>query len=154
MVEFLLIFFTAVLILISGFVVLVILMQRPSANAGLGSALGGGAAESALGAQAGDILTKITMYGCVAFFITAFGLYLGFMATGHKKKAEFSGIEDKLSKIVEVQETKTATPAEGITVTDVKTTADQAVPAATEAAKQVEEPAVKVEESKKEATEK
>ena len=72
--------FTVVLILVSAFLVLIILMQRASANSGMGSALGGGAAESALGGEAGNVLTKLTVKAAVVFFVVAFGLYLGHMA--------------------------------------------------------------------------
>jgi len=71
---------TLLLILVSGFLVLIILMQRASSNSGMGSALGGGAAESALGAGAGNVLTKGTIIGSVAFFVLSFGLYLGLLA--------------------------------------------------------------------------
>ena len=83
-------FFTILLILVSIFLVLIVLMQRASANSGMGSALGGGAAESALGGEAGNILTKLTVKGIVIFFVVAFGLYLGQMASFDN--AERSGI--------------------------------------------------------------
>lgn len=72
--------FTVVLILVSAFLVLIILMQRASSNSGMGSALGGGAAESALGGEAGNVLTKLTVKASVVFFVVAFGLYLGHLA--------------------------------------------------------------------------
>lgn len=58
--------------------VLVILMQRPSANAGMGASLGGGAAESAFGGEAGNVLTKMTNIFIIVFLVLAFGLFLGF----------------------------------------------------------------------------
>jgi len=72
--------FSVALILVSLFMVLVILMQRASANSGMGASLGGGAAESALGAGAGNALTKATRIAAIAFFLISFGLYLGFLA--------------------------------------------------------------------------
>lgn len=71
---------TLMLILVSGFLVMIILMQRASSNSGMGSALGGGAAESALGAGAGNVLTKSTILGSAAFFVLSFGLYLFLLA--------------------------------------------------------------------------
>lgn len=68
--------FSIVLILLSLFVVLIVLMQRPSANAGMGSSLGGGIAESAFGGESGNVLTRFTVYCTIGFFIIAFGLYL------------------------------------------------------------------------------
>jgi len=59
--DFLLYASVVALFLVCILVVLVILMQRPSANAGMGAALGGGAAE-------------------IILFVLSFGLYLGFVA--------------------------------------------------------------------------
>lgn len=73
-------FLTFILIIISLFMVLVILMQRGSANAGMGSAFGGGAAESAFGAETTNILTKATKWSAVTFFLLSLGLYLLYMA--------------------------------------------------------------------------
>lgn len=74
-------FFTVVLVLVSAFLILVVLMQRASSNSGMGSALGGGAAESALGGEAGNVLTRATIIGAVLFFALAFGLYLAHMSS-------------------------------------------------------------------------
>jgi len=71
---------TLVLLLISAFVVLIVLMQRTSQNGGMGAALGGGAAESAFGSETNNILTKGTVYGIIAFFLVALGLYLLYQA--------------------------------------------------------------------------
>ena len=71
---------TFILIIISLFMVLVILMQRASANAGMGSAFGGGVAESAFGAETTNILTRATKWAAVAFFIIALALYLMYMS--------------------------------------------------------------------------
>lgn len=61
------------LVLLCAWLVLIILMQKPSANAGMGAALGGGAAESAFGGEASTVLTRWTVYGVIAFFcITLF----------------------------------------------------------------------------------
>ncbi len=67
---------TLVLVLVSAFVVLVVLMQRTSQSGGMGAALGGGAAESAFGADTNNVLTKGTIYGIIVFFVTALLLYL------------------------------------------------------------------------------
>lgn len=76
MVNILITFLTFVLILVSIFMVLVILMQRASANAGLGSAFGGGAAESAFGAETTNILTRLTRWSAFAFFGISLVLYV------------------------------------------------------------------------------
>ena len=68
------------LFLVCILVVLVILMQRPSANAGMGSALGGGAAETVFGGESANVLSKMTTTLTVILFVLSFGLYLGFVA--------------------------------------------------------------------------
>lgn len=67
---------TFVLILVSGFLVLVVLMQK-SKDGGVGAALGGGATEAAFGADTSNVLSKSTIYAAVLFFVLAFALYLG-----------------------------------------------------------------------------
>ena len=66
---------TLVLILISVFVVFLVLMQK-SQSGGMGSALGGGMAESAFGSETSNVLTKATIFTSIAFFIVALVLYL------------------------------------------------------------------------------
>ena len=65
-----------VLVLVSVFLIFVVLMQRANTNAGLGTAFGGGIAESAFGAETGNLLTKCTIGASIAFFIVSFSLYL------------------------------------------------------------------------------
>lgn len=74
--------------------VLVVLMQRPSANAGMGAALGGGAAESVFGGESANVLTKITAVLTFLLFVLSFGLYLAFVA--QEKRPESS--LDQLAK--------------------------------------------------------
>jgi preprotein translocase subunit SecG len=67
--------FTLILILVSLFLILIVLMQK-SKDGGMGSALGGGATESAFGHETGNVLTKATINAAVLFFVLSFGLYL------------------------------------------------------------------------------
>ena len=78
--DFLLYASVVALFLVCILVVLVIQMQRPSANAGMGSALGGGAAETVFGGESANVLSKMTTTLTVILFILSFGLYLGFVA--------------------------------------------------------------------------
>ena len=80
MTSILITIFTFLLILISIFMILVVLMQRASSSGGLGTAFGGGLADSAFGTDTGNILTKTTVYSAMAFCIISFGLYLGYMS--------------------------------------------------------------------------
>ena len=72
-------FFTVVHVLLCVFMIFVILLQ-PGKDAGMGAALGGGAATSAFGGRgAATFLTKLTAFCAVAFFLTSLGLsFVGF----------------------------------------------------------------------------
>ena len=68
------IFFTVVHVLLCVFMMFVILLQ-PGKDAGMGSALGGGAATTAFGGRgAATFLTKLTAFCAIAFFLTSLGL--------------------------------------------------------------------------------
>src|SRR4051812_12096203 len=66
-----------ILILLSAFLILVVLAQKAKSDGGMGAAIGGGGAESAFGAETGNVLTKATINSAIAFFVLAFLLYLG-----------------------------------------------------------------------------
>jgi preprotein translocase subunit SecG len=84
--------FTAVLVLVCVFMTVIILMQRSSANAGMGTALGGGAAESVFGGETANVLLKNTIIVAVLFFVLSFGLYLGTIAHVKHKAAATGGL--------------------------------------------------------------
>ena len=67
------VFLTTLLILLCFVVVLLIMIQRTSG--GMGSALGGGAADQVLGAGSAAQLTKMTVWGILGFFVLSFALY-------------------------------------------------------------------------------
>ena len=69
-----LIFFTVVHVILCIFMIFVILLQ-PGKDAGMGAALGGGAATTAFGGRgAATFLTKLTAFCAIAFFLTSLGL--------------------------------------------------------------------------------
>ena len=68
---------TILLVLISGFLALVVLAQKAKSDGGMGSAMGGGVAESAFGAETTNVLSKATINAAIAFFVLSFLLYLG-----------------------------------------------------------------------------
>jgi len=80
--------FTFILVLICFFLVLVILMQRAKSDGGVGAALGGGVTEAAFGAEGSNVLTRATNWAAVAFFVIAFGLYLGRLYQHHHVEKE------------------------------------------------------------------
>jgi preprotein translocase subunit SecG len=67
-------FFTAIHVLLCILMIFVILLQ-PGKDAGMGAALGGGAATSAFGGRgAATFLTKLTAFFAAAYFSTSLGL--------------------------------------------------------------------------------
>lgn len=80
-----------VLAFVSVLVVLFVLMQKPSANAGMGSALGGAASESVFGGEAAGVLSKATVIFISAFFILCAVLYFAFL--GARDKGEGQGLK-------------------------------------------------------------
>lgn len=64
---------TLLLIFLCIVIVMLIMIQRTSG--GMGSALGGGAADQVLGAGSAAQLTKMTVWGILGFFILSFVLY-------------------------------------------------------------------------------
>ncbi|MBE2250307.1 MAG: preprotein translocase subunit SecG [Myxococcus sp.] len=80
-------FFTTIHVLLCIFMILVILLQ-PGKDAGMGAALGGGAATSAFGGRgAVTFLSKVTAACAVAFFVTSLGLSLVGLKTSAVSKS-------------------------------------------------------------------
>src|ERR1700677_3015681 len=92
MVSFLIALFTVILLLVCAFMTVIILMQRSSANAGMGTALGGGAAESVFGGETANVLLKNTIIVAVLFFVLSFGLYLGTLAQSRHRAVATGGM--------------------------------------------------------------
>lgn len=129
--SILIVIFTAVLLILSAFVVLIILMQKPSANAGMGSALGGGAAEQAFGGNAANVLTKTTIFAIIGFFVLSFALYLGNLAMNNDSNPIASGSGELSSLVSGIEEdVEEQTPA----VDEVEAVSDEAAKAVEEQA--------------------
>ena len=121
------------LILLCGFMVLVILMQKASQGAGLGGAVGGGAAESAFGGEASNVLTKVTIYCSILFFIGCLGLSLVIL---HRHSNP-----EKPALLEEIKAIETAPAAKETTAPAAETPAVEAPAAATEEPAATEAPA-------------
>ncbi len=130
--DFLLYASVVVLFLVCLLVVLIILMQRPSANAGMGSALGGGAAESVFGGESANVLSKMTTTLTVILFILSFGLYLGFVAREKKVPSAIAPAAATTTKPAtpEVPAATTATTPAAPAAPTVPATTTPAAPAA------------------------
>ena len=67
---------TFILVVTSLFLVLIVLMQRAKSDGGMGAAMGGGATESAFGAETNNVLSGATIKGAIVFFVLSFALYV------------------------------------------------------------------------------
>ena len=70
---------TVILFLNCLFMLLLVLVQLPKKEAGLGTAFGGGATDALFGAGAGNVLTKLTKWCAVLFLVLCLALSLPFM---------------------------------------------------------------------------
>ena len=101
---------------------MIVLMQRTSQSGGMGAALGGGAAESAFGSETNNILTKGTIYGIIAFFLIALGLYLLYQNQAAERAQEvdmktlISSDADASDAPAVIEETEETSGSEGTSV--------------------------------------
>ena len=84
-------FLTVVLFLNCLFLVLLVLVQLPKKEAGLGTAFGGGTTDVLFGAGAGNVLTKLTKWSAILFLVLCLLLSLKFM--NPKQQSVGSGIK-------------------------------------------------------------
>lgn len=85
---------TAVLVLDSLFLILLILVQLPKKEAGVGQAFGGGATDALFGAGTGNALTKMTKYAAAIFLALSLVLYV----MGSQARKSGSGVREQLKK--------------------------------------------------------
>jgi preprotein translocase subunit SecG len=90
---------TVLLFLNSVLLILLVLVQLPKKDAGVGMAFGGGAADALFGAGSGNVLTKITKWATGIFFATA--LILGLV-----QKSIHSSNSPAFEKAVEQKQTQ------------------------------------------------
>ena len=87
MLTFFIYLLTAVLVIDCVLLVLLVLVQLPKKEAGMGQAFGGGATDALFGAGSGNVLTKMTKWGAGIFFalsiaLTIMGTYKTTSGTG------------------------------------------------------------------------
>src|ERR1700722_9047684 len=87
--------FTFFLIVDCLILVLLVLMQLPKKDAGVGMAFGGGTADALFGAGSGNLLTKLTKYSAAGFFVLV--LLLSVLKS-HSKSAAGAELKNELSK--------------------------------------------------------
>ena len=82
---------------------LLILVQLPKKEAGIGMAFGGGAADALFGAGSGTALSNLTKYTATAFFVLVFVLSI---LNNHSRAGNGSELKREMEKV-----NTTATPA-------------------------------------------
>ncbi len=109
--------FTVVLVLDCLFLLLLILIQLPKKEAGLGQAFGGSTTDALFGAGSGTALTKITKYSAVIFFVLTFTLAI-LNGQQARSKGVAHGLRNSLNNPVESPgSTSTAPGPAGTNVT-------------------------------------
>src|ERR1700761_5427861 len=91
-------FLTVLMFLDCVILVLLVLLQLPKKEAGVGVAFGGGATDALFGAGSGNVLTKITKYAAGIFFALAI---LMAMVAAHNRQGSNS---QQLMNVVGKQE--------------------------------------------------
>ena len=113
---------TTVLVLNCFFLVLLILIQLPKKESGSGLAFGGGALDMALGAGAGNVLTRFTKYSASLFLILC--LVLAVIGNnGNKSALQLELSEAPKAANLEVTKPPTAPGTPGPAGTEVPATA-------------------------------
>ena len=87
---------TAILVIDCLFLVLLVLVQLPKKEAGMGQAFGGAATDALLGAGSGNVLTKVTRWAAGIFF----GLAILLTVLGNVQNTRSGGstLQKNLSK--------------------------------------------------------
>jgi preprotein translocase subunit SecG len=89
------IFLTVLLVIDCLFLILLVLVQLPKKEAGLGQAFGSGTTDALFGAGSGNALTKLTKYFTAGFFILTLSLSI---LNAQQAKSRRSGLERALEK--------------------------------------------------------
>jgi len=106
--------FTFLLVLDCLILMLLVLIQLPKKEAGMGQAFGGGATDALFGAGSGTALTKMTKYTAVAFFVLTLLISMIYGHQNRSKLADSRSIltaEDKLSQFAPPPPGKGTNPA-------------------------------------------
>ncbi len=100
-------FLTFVLLLIALFLILLVLVQLPKKEAGVGMAFGAGMSEMLLGAGSGNVLTRVTKY-TIGFFL-GLSLLLAIMIS-HQSRSKGLGVTQALEQQARTAPVAPSTP--------------------------------------------
>ena len=100
---------TVILVLDCLFLLLLILIQLPKKEAGLGQAFGSSTTDALFGSGSGTALTKMTKYAAVIFFVLTFGLSI---LNAQQSKARLGGrLRESIEKANKAAAAQPAVPA-------------------------------------------
>ena len=100
---------TVVLVLDSLILVLLVLVQLPKKDAGIGQAFGGGATDALFGAGSGNALTKMTKYATGIFFALTLMIYVLY---NHQARSRSRGFASQIQQAAKESEgTSSSKPA-------------------------------------------
>ena len=89
-------FLTFIIVVDCLFLMLLVLIQLPKKEAGIGTAFGGGATDALFGAGSGNVLTKLTKYSTGIFLGLA--MVLSVLIINQSRRPERSSLEEELSR--------------------------------------------------------
>jgi preprotein translocase subunit SecG len=102
---------TVVLVLTCLLLILLVLIQLPKKEAGAGLAFGGAATDALFGAGTGNVLTKLTKYATITFFVLLLLIGLIQNKVFKKNSDQFKKSVEQQSKEGPVQPAATPAPA-------------------------------------------
>ena len=100
---------TVVLVVLSLFLILLVLVQLPKKDAGTGIAFGGAAADALFGAGSGNVLTKITKYSIISFFVVV--ILLSYVHDNLSSGPDLSAFAKKVQQQQQAAAAATPTPS-------------------------------------------
>src|ERR1044071_9838944 len=89
-------FFTVVLVVDCLLLILLVLVQFPKKEAGIGQAFGGSATDALFGAGSGNALTKMTKYATGIFFVLTLTIYIMY---NHQARARSSSFANRVQQV-------------------------------------------------------
>lgn len=110
---------TFLLVLTCALLILLVLIQLPKKEAGLGQAFGGAATDALFGAGSGNALTKLTKYAAGAFFVLTLTISL---LQGHQARAKNADPRNKLTSADRLAAIPTAAPTNAAAATPAPAT--------------------------------
>src|SRR5262249_51151099 len=119
-------FFTVVLVLDSLFLILLVLVQLPKKEAGLGQAFGASATDALFGAGSGNALTKMTKYSTGIFFALTLVIYLMYNHQARSRSGDFSNRVKATAPVEPIEKRPSSTGTNLITTTATNVAATNA----------------------------